>query len=370
MLKDMKFRMFEVGKIKIGELGAERKKKSGDGTFRLPKKLDHFRVVKNQRDAKGDYLRDPIMDELGEKPRELDIMLITDDIELAFPTSYAYYAGKICICRGDGQTATRTLKSGKTEQVECDVECKYRKDKKCKPSGVLNCLLTKANSIGGCYKFRTHGYSSCQAIISSLWFIKQLTGGVVAWIPLKLKLNEKLVEVDKEMKKVYFASIEYQGKAKELIEKAMEVRKEQIDRRIDMQKLEAQAKKMLTYDGETSEDAAEIQEEFYPENSTDEIMKPVSATVSLQDKLDDNLTEPDGSKVDKKKTNASEGTSADRDKRINGILDGLGQHGYNEMDVQMVLGHFIDEATDAELDELAADVAKLDQGIVVERWKM
>lgn len=358
MIKDMKCQLLEAGKIKIGEKGEERIAKGSGNVYRLPQKLDHFLVVQNRRDEAGNFIVDPVMQKLGEKPTSLNIMLMSDDIEMVFPTAYELYIGTSLKCRGDGETASRLNKAGEYETVECNSKtcgCRQKDAKtKCKPSGTLNCLLPDSDSLGGCYKFRTHGYNSVRGIMSSLWLIKGLTGGVLAWLPLSLKMNPKHVEVEEKGKiikqTVYVAHVEYQGNPTMLLEKAMSVRKEQVERHINMQQLEQQAKQFLI--GHDDAGDPEVGPEFYPENMEEEnpFDKP-GDVVTLDDKLKDNVS-----------------TSGEGD-RINKIIDGMGKHGYTEMDIQRVLGCSVDDATEEELGDIESDIGMMDNGSTVGRWK-
>src|SRR5687768_3771278 len=63
-------RLCELGKIKIGGLG-EARQKQGGGTWRLPRKDDHFTITTLYRDARGDLLpdkelMDQLLDEFGD----------------------------------------------------------------------------------------------------------------------------------------------------------------------------------------------------------------------------------------------------------------------------------------------------------------
>src|SRR5262245_10037567 len=110
MIKGIQGRLAEGGKIKIGGLGPERQKQSGQGTWRPPVKLDHFLVTKTTRDDEGDLaLDDALMEALAKdadgKVRAIPIVLHSDALDEVFPTSYALYAGRKLFCSGDGETA-------------------------------------------------------------------------------------------------------------------------------------------------------------------------------------------------------------------------------------------------------------------------
>ena len=98
----------ELGKVKIGGLG-EARKGAGGTDYRLPKKLDHFRIVSLNRDAQGDLAEDKVlMDSLAKladsdgKLRQLPIVLLSNDINEVLQASWVWYSGKRCAARSDG----------------------------------------------------------------------------------------------------------------------------------------------------------------------------------------------------------------------------------------------------------------------------
>jgi len=91
---------------------------------------------------------------------------------------------------------------------------------------------------------------------------------------------------------------------------------------------------------------------------------------------DDNKTVTDalkGKKGDsgsKKTKKDDETTSQDKEKRVNAILDGLGQNGYNEMDLERLHGCRVDELSDDEISSVELDIAKMNAGNMPERWTL
>jgi len=191
--KGLRVGLAENYKIKIGMKGAERQKKSGDGTYQMPVRLDYFRLCKTHRGKDGNYVvAKELVDAYGLEPKMLECSVPFDDIDLIFPTEYAYYNGKKKICFGDGEHATRTKSEGKVERVECNTEtCPYLMDKRCKPSGRLHLVLTKAPRLGSVAVFRTHGWNSVSNILNSLEQISEQTGGILRGIPMRLEVLTK-----------------------------------------------------------------------------------------------------------------------------------------------------------------------------------
>src|SRR5438445_12923124 len=80
-----------------------------NGDRNHPTKLDHFVFLRKKKAASGvEWEPDPELTRHdGEQCRELHIMLIDDDIENVFPSSYAWWTATERKCWGDGASATR-----------------------------------------------------------------------------------------------------------------------------------------------------------------------------------------------------------------------------------------------------------------------
>jgi hypothetical protein len=264
MIKGFTPSLIEIGKIKIGKLGALKVSQSGK-EYRIPEKLNHFEITSIIRDtATGAFFQDPIMNVLGTAPTELDIQLLFNDPALNFLTSYGYYQGGKCMCRGDGGSAK--MIDGST--VQCDPDtCQNFLKKKCKPNGILSVILSKSPRLGGVYKFRTTSINSIRSILSSMFFLATQTGGVLSMIPLKLTLSPKqvtpVVNGVPTPTTIYVANIEYAGTVESLLNKTIEVQTYQSKMRENLVRLEATARNILTAP-EPPEEQREFQEEFYP----------------------------------------------------------------------------------------------------------
>ncbi len=209
----------EIGKIKIGE--HDTKARTGQkGTWYAPKKLDHFKVVRTDRDqAKINFLEDEqVMKTLGAEPKEIPIILPFDDPELNFQTSFALYQGRQCICRGNGLEADMLfLKDGKpsaytlmdTEELGDAVHKNERRKivcnpntcpnmkpdaagaTKCKPNGRLCCIIPASKRLNGYYFFRTTSWASVGYIMKALEDMKIQAGGILKGVPAKLFFHKR-----------------------------------------------------------------------------------------------------------------------------------------------------------------------------------
>lgn len=295
MIKGITPRLAEIGKIKIGRKGREITTKSGK-KMRIPEKSDQFIITTTEKDANGDFVANAqIMSELGSdisNPlRELDIVLLFDDIDKNFITQYALYAGRVKRCSGDGEKAIRLIDPNKKEGTD-DMEqksapaeyvreemvcpCEYLKLGKCKPTGVLICLLKMSQRIGGVYVFRTHSWNSIVNMLSSLRFIQQLTGGILAGLPLKMTIKPKTVQEKNtdQIHKIYMVNIEYAGTAVELKQEAIKIAQIRSSSQINLGKYLESAKAWLEAP-ETEEEQADVNEEYSPE--TVDMPAPVPA---------------------------------------------------------------------------------------------
>lgn len=258
MIKNLNLTIAEYRKCKIGYKGNEKTSSNGS-VYRQPEKLDHFRFCKLSRDKTDNFIIDTeIHNLIGEKPREVEIMFIYDDIDKIFPTNYECYSGKKCICRGDGEFAINS----DNKKIACP--CVRLENKTCKISGTLNFVLKNTNIIGGVIKLSTRGYHSVKNILASLLFIQTLSKGVLAYIPLWLTLEPKMCE---DNKLIHMANIIYKGNINELFNIVIQLKKENINKEIEFEKVNNLQIDYKNSDYDTDED---IEEEFYIQNTISE----------------------------------------------------------------------------------------------------
>jgi Recombination directionality factor-like len=273
-------RLQELGKIKIGRKGPERKSSNGR-TFRVPEKLDHFVVTTNERDNDGDLIEDTNLALiLAKNPRELDIALLSNDPNVNMPTYLGYYISRQCFCFGDGVTGwrapTKEDERGKRVIVEgdrlpCTCPCPYfdeTEGARCKANGILSVQLVKARVLGGVYRFRTTSVNSISNILSSMELIKLYTGGILAGLPLSMTLSPmtKDIPIRGVMQSTTFwvVSIVYKGDAEALQLAATQAAERRLHFTKSVKELEQKAQ-MLLQSAPVSETDADVADEFYPE---------------------------------------------------------------------------------------------------------
>lgn len=332
-------RLAEVGKIKIGGKGDERK--GSKGMYRLPVRYDHFVITTTERlpdKEGGNFVPDlELMEKIDPrenwadgqthaKPKEIPIIFLFDDIDMNFRTEYAYYQGAKCMCRGDGEIAERLylkagkqtvivedystnpdspipllikkeiqVKPGEKHNIICNTEkCPFSQPDakgvtRCKPSGILSCLIPASMNIGGVFRFRTHSWNTISNILASLELIKTITGGILVGLPMKLQFLKKATS---EHGNVNVVNVVFDGESQQKMrELAFTENKNRIEFGVNMRLIEDNAKK-AGFMANTDSDA-DIEAEFYtlPEEEKPPVNITDRAELILDGVQDESFTE-------------------------------------------------------------------------------
>jgi hypothetical protein len=228
MLKSIQPRLVELGKIKLGGLSAEVRKNDAGREWRLPVKLDHFRITTMQRNAAGDLIDDTaLMKRLIEKHgsadgklREIPIALLSDDVDEVLPAAWCLYTKKAISARCDEVTCTKFLDArGQPLKMPVQTPCTgehENRDAGWRCHTTLNCVIATAGARwGGIYRMRTTSEISLEQLYGTMVNIQQLTGGVLQGIPLCLVLRpvqvSPTVNGRVETKTVYVTHVEMRG---------------------------------------------------------------------------------------------------------------------------------------------------------------
>jgi hypothetical protein len=191
-------RMPRLGKIRLGV--RETSRRTG-GEF--PRAVDYF--VCNPDQSTSEAAAEAFHAVYGDRPKELEIMFPVDDREKFFEQWYRRYgSGTGLLCKGDGETAVECdRETGEIREVECEpCSCEWLRKKHCRPVGTLQFLLYRVPGLG-VWQIDTSSYYSIVNINSAVDFIKGLTGGRIAMIPLKLVVRPKEVTVEGRKKVIY-----------------------------------------------------------------------------------------------------------------------------------------------------------------------
>jgi hypothetical protein len=190
-----------IGKIRLGVKVQNQKKTE------YPKAVDYF--VVNEDPSTPGWAVKAFKEVYGDKPRELDVMLPTNERDAFFPQFYRRYgSGSGLLCKGDGETAFEVNKdTGEMVEIVCDpTECEWYAKKHCRMVGTLQFLLPRVNGLG-VWVVDTSSYHSIVNLNSAIEFIKGLTGGRIALMPLKMNLVPKEVQVDGKKKIIHVLEI-------------------------------------------------------------------------------------------------------------------------------------------------------------------
>ncbi|SMB96818.1 hypothetical protein SAMN00808754_1670 [Thermanaeromonas toyohensis ToBE] len=207
-------RIPRLGTIALGE-------KDDRGT---PRSLDYFVVPPEVQEV------------YGPQPRELDIILPSDDLETVFPAYLKRYGDQFgLICRGDGETATVNELYARSSGMEYGIayrdgqfvdaatgevllversgdkgwvripcpykSCQHYINKKCREVAVLSVLLPRVPGVLGAYSIDTGSFHSYTNIMNSLLILKQMLGRI-SFIPLKLKVRMQEVHPEVNGKQI------------------------------------------------------------------------------------------------------------------------------------------------------------------------
>jgi hypothetical protein len=272
-----------LGYVKIGILGDERTSKAGN-KYRMPVKLDHFRVTFRVRDERGQFLLDQEVHRIvGEKPLELAVSLLYDDPTLNCPARLNCYVGSKRWCHGNGEQALRLDAQGIYREQACPCPLLMSPEQatenagkspndllKCKPNGSLGMQLPYKKSSIGIYRFRTTSVESIQSILTVQGAVLMRTGGVLAGIPLRLRLYPATDNTPGGASKSWKVTLDLPpGGWDEVDAAAQEIVKARATSRLSMKAIEAQARRQMKALVEDTDEAAAIIEELFPKPITD-----------------------------------------------------------------------------------------------------
>ena len=242
-----------------------------NGDRNHPTKLDHFVFLRKKKSAnRVGWEADPELTEhYGDECRELHIMLIDDDIENVFPTSYAWWTATERKCWGDGTTATRRTveKPGGQPWTTCGSGCPELLSGQCKPSGDLRFVLADFPRLGSVCRIHTCSYRSIRQIHSALQEIQTFTGGRLAGITAQLTVRpEEATYFDRKEKRkktssIWALSLEVEG---EDMQKLIANLTENARLFAETRKLLGSTGKVLEVVEDEQEQAPEVAAEFYP----------------------------------------------------------------------------------------------------------
>jgi len=261
-----------------------------NGDRNHPTKLDHFVFLRKKKTAnRVEWEIDPeLTKHYGEQCRDLHIMLIDDDIENVFPSSYAWWTATERKCWGDGVSATRrtTETPGGQPWTQCGSGCPELSSGQCKPGGDLRFVLADFPRLGSVCRIHTCSYRSIRQIHSALQEIQTFTGGRLAGITAKLTVRPE--------EATYFDRKEKRKKTSSIWALSLEVEGDDMRKLIanltENARLFAETRKLLGSGGKVfevvedeQEQAPEVATEFYPASANGSVTTEGAAAGSPSD---------------------------------------------------------------------------------------
>jgi len=195
MLKGLAITPPVIGRISIGRVV----EKNGR---RLPEKDDEFTLTSQVQGLEG-WVRHPhdaLLRKDGAKLRQIPVRLPFGDPELNLRAHYSLFdrtTGRP-LCVGDGVQCRRATGEG-IESLPCPAPqaCPLGQEGRCKPYGRLHVHViapegTELDDDGlGTFVFRTTGFNSIRTLSARLAYLKAVSGGLLATLPLVLRLRGK-----------------------------------------------------------------------------------------------------------------------------------------------------------------------------------
>ena len=159
---------------------------------RAPMKLDFFLFLRKTNaggSLNSTWEPDPgLTEHYGKTPREIEIILLDDEVEQVFSTRLAWWGKTECKCWGDGEQATRRTEEhpeGESWQP-CGKTCPDLEEGRCKPSGDIRFMLADFPTLGSVCRLHTTSYRSIMQLSSAIEQIRTITGGRLAGIRANL----------------------------------------------------------------------------------------------------------------------------------------------------------------------------------------
>ena len=261
------------------------RKNAKGGEYNLPVKLDHFLIVKPERnDNKVNYkIWAELQDKIKDNPTEIKCIFPFDDPTLNFMTSFCYYDSRRCKCRGDGETAEmifdrdgkpkqfilndggpETVKKGDKRKIDCNYEtCPFARDGKCKPNGLLRVIIPESGYLNGFFVFRSTSWNTISFLTAALDNMYEQSNGVMAFLPAKLKTFQKYTEAHGNVRVV---TVDWDF---DQIRDMVGIVADERDRRLKLG-IDVKRKEQLAISSGSlidTDSPADIAAEFYPQNT-------------------------------------------------------------------------------------------------------
>jgi hypothetical protein len=266
MIKGLAITPPVLGRISIGRVV----EKNG---IRLPQKDNQFTIT-SQVQENGGWIPHP-MDEVLRKDapngklRTIPVRMLFNEADLNLRADYTLFDRKSGrpMCVGNGDTCKRLTQSG-VQSLPCPSPtlCELGKGGLCKPYGRLNVKIGDDDDLGT-FIFRTTGYNSIRTLAARLSYYQAVSGGLLAYMPLELKLRGKSTTQSHRTPIYYVDVVIKEGfSLQEAVAEAREKARQVEEKGVDQAALDAAAAKgfgnaLFEYD---EDEMTQVIEEFYP----------------------------------------------------------------------------------------------------------
>lgn len=269
MLKGLAITPPVIGRISIGRVIEK------DGK-RRPEKDDQFTITSQLQSRSGWVLHpldEALRKESNGKLRSIPVRLLFNDADMNLRAEYSLFDRETGrpVCVGNGETCKRVTDNG-IASLPCASPdgCSFGKAGGCKPYGRLNVVIGDDDELGS-FIFRTTSYNSIRSLAARLHYFSAVSGGLLACLPLELKLRGKST-TQSYRSAIYYVDL---GVRSGSLLEATIVHARELDTRrkaagFDQAALDA-AGRLGFRNGafeDSVEETAEIVEEFYPEAGT------------------------------------------------------------------------------------------------------
>ena len=277
-----------IGRIAIGKLVEK------DGRY-LPEKDDAFTLT-TQVQSKNGWILHPLHQALAGqatngKIRSIPVTLLFDSPELNLRAAYSVFdrsTGRP-LSVGNGENAKRFTPEG-VEGVPCPGPdlCPFAQTYPCKPFGRLNVQVDGQDDALASFIFRTTGFNSIRTLAARLNYFQAVSGGLLASLPLSLKLRAKST-TQSYRAPVYYVDLTLREglTLEQALSEAKESRQAEQASGFNRQALEQAAAQGLANGlfEESGEEMPQLLEEFYPEAGSQSREEEAEPGRSLSDKL-------------------------------------------------------------------------------------
>ena len=266
MLKGLAITPPVIGRISIGRIVEKNGK-------RLPEKDDQFTLT-TQVQGRDGWMLHPLNETLRKvttgKLRSIPVRFLFNDPDLNLRAEYSLFDRETGrpVCIGNGETCKRVGNDG-IESLPCPSPdgCAFGQAGNCKPYGRLNVAIGEEDELGS-FIFRTTSYNSIRTLSARLHYFSAVSGGLLACLPLELKLRGKST-TQSFRSAIYYVDLGVRAGSslEEAIGQARELNARRHAAGFDQAALDMAARAGFANGAfeDSAEESAAVAEEFYPD---------------------------------------------------------------------------------------------------------